>query len=51
VSEHAPTNADFFLCGPRPFLRAHVGALTRSGVPQERIHYEFFGPAEELLAA
>ncbi len=51
LSEHTPANADFFLCGPRPFLRAYVGALTRSGVPEDRIHYEFFGPAEELLAA
>jgi len=51
LDEHAPANADFYLCGPRPFLRAYVGALTRSGVPQDRIHYEFFGPADELLAA
>jgi nitric oxide dioxygenase len=51
LKEHAPANADFFLCGPRPFLRAYVGALTSSGVPENRIHYEFFGPAEELLAA
>jgi nitric oxide dioxygenase len=51
LKEHAPANADFFLCGPRPFLRTYVGELTRSGVPEDRIHYEFFGPAEELLAA
>jgi len=51
LSEHAPANADFFICGPRPFLRAYVRALTRSGVSQDRIHYEFFGPADELLAA
>lgn len=51
LKDHAPANADFFLCGPRPFLRAYVGALARSGVPEDRIHYEFFGPAEELMAA
>jgi len=51
LHEHAPANADFFVCGPRPFLRAYVRALTRSGIPQDRIHYEFFGPADELLAA
>lgn len=43
--------ADFFLCGPRPFLRALVAALSLSGVANDRIHYEFFGPADELLAA
>lgn len=43
--------ADYFLCGPRPFLRALVAALSLSGVASDRIHYEFFGPADELLAA
>lgn len=40
--------ADLYLCGPTPFLRAFVNGLVRSGVPSERIHYEFFGPAAEL---
>ena len=44
-------HADYFLCGPRPFLRALVSALSLSGVPSQHIHYEFFGPADELLAA
>jgi nitric oxide dioxygenase len=43
--------ADYYICGPRPFLRAAVTALSLSGVPADRIHYEFFGPADELLAA
>jgi nitric oxide dioxygenase len=43
--------ADYFICGPRPFLRAAVGALSLAGVQAARIHYEFFGPADELLAA
>jgi hypothetical protein len=25
--------------------------LARAGVASDRIHYEFFGPADELLAA
>lgn len=44
-------DADYFLCGPRPFLRNLVSALSLSGVAHDRIHYEFFGPADELLAA
>jgi len=44
-------DADVYLCGPKPFLRVFVQALARAGVPSSRIHYEFFGPADELLAA
>ena len=43
--------ADYYLCGPRPFLRAFVATLSLAGVASDRIHYEFFGPADELLAA
>lgn len=43
--------AVFYLCGPRPFLRALVSQLTAAGVDGARIRYEFFGPPEELLAA
>lgn len=44
-------SADYYICGPRIFLRAAVAALSLAGVPADRIHYEFFGPADELLAA
>ncbi|WP_419899277.1 NO-inducible flavohemoprotein [Roseomonas sp. USHLN139] len=43
--------ADYYLCGPRDFLRGLVSALRRLGVPAAQIHHEFFGPADELLAA
>lgn len=49
---HTPIDeADYYVCGPRPFLRATVSTLSLAGVPSNRIHYEFFGPADELLAA
>lgn len=52
LRRHTPMDqADYYLCGPRPFLRALVGGLSQAGVPADRIHYEFFGPADELLAA
>jgi len=44
-------DADYYICGPRPFLRHAVSTLSLAGVPADRIHYEFFGPADELLAA
>lgn len=43
--------AIFYLCGPKPFLRALVTQLTAAGVERSHIRYEFFGPPEELLAA
>jgi len=44
-------SADYYLCGPKPFLRVFVKGLLELGVPASRVHYEFFGPADELLAA
>lgn len=44
-------DADIYLCGPKPFLKSLVGDLARAGVDQARIHYEIFGPADDLLAA
>jgi nitric oxide dioxygenase len=43
--------AVFYLCGPKPFLRTLVNGLSAAGVPAARIRYEFFGPADEALAA
>jgi nitric oxide dioxygenase len=43
--------ADFYLCGPTPFLKAFVTGLTGAGVPADRIHYEVFGPTAEAIAA
>ncbi len=45
LAENTPLHiADFYLCGPKPFLRAFVGGLSLAGVSPDRIHYEFFGP-------
>ncbi|AGT32052.1 dihydropteridine reductase [Geobacillus genomosp. 3] len=41
-------DADFYFCGPVPFMKTVYRALTEWGVPEERIHYEFFGPAGDL---
>ncbi|MBK4217672.1 NO-inducible flavohemoprotein [Paracoccus caeni] len=43
--------ADIFLCGPKPFLRHFVPSLIAANVSPDRIHYEFFGPTDENLAA
>lgn len=52
LRNHTPFNdADFYLCGPKPFLRSLVNGLWEAGVEPCRIHFEFFGPSDELLAA
>ncbi|MDX8361665.1 NO-inducible flavohemoprotein [Cytobacillus sp. IB215316] len=42
------TNADFYFCGPLPFMKTVYQLLKEIGVPQDNIHYEFFGPASDL---
>lgn len=37
-------DAHYLLCGPRRFLADMRDGLERSGVPQDRIHFETFGP-------
>ena len=39
---------DFYLCGPTPFMEAVYELLGDLGVRDERIRYEFFGPATIL---
>jgi len=51
VASTPVAQADYYICGPRPFLRHAVSTLSLACVPSDRIHYEFFGPADELLAA
>jgi len=36
-------DADYYLCGPLPFMRAQVDALKALGIPDARVHYEVFG--------
>jgi ferredoxin len=38
-------NYDFYICGPPPMMESVVGDLKAWGVPDDRIHFEAFGPA------
>ncbi|MEK5442887.1 NO-inducible flavohemoprotein [Fredinandcohnia sp. FSL W7-1320] len=40
--------ADFYFCGPVPFMKMMYRSLKEWGVASENIHFEFFGPASEL---
>jgi nitric oxide dioxygenase len=37
-------DADYYICGPIPFMRMHHDALRTIGIQEARIHYEVFGP-------
>jgi nitric oxide dioxygenase len=39
-----PADAQVYLCGPIPFMRAVRAQLRDAGVPADRIRYEVFGP-------
>ena len=39
---------EFYLCGPGPFMQALYEIITDLGVRDDRIRYEFFGPATLL---
>ena len=39
-----PTDAEYYLCGPVPFMQSVRSALVASGVPAKDIQYEVFGP-------
>ena len=41
-------NADFYFCGPVPFMKSVNHALKGLGVSEDRINFEFFGPKGEL---
>ncbi len=48
LQEETSKDSAFYFCGPLPFMSAIYNALQAWGVPAERIHYEFFGPAGSL---
>jgi nitric oxide dioxygenase len=37
-------DADYYICGPIPFMRMQHDALISRGIKETRVHYEVFGP-------
>jgi nitric oxide dioxygenase len=37
-------DADYYICGPIPFMRMQHDALIARGIKEPRVHYEVFGP-------
>lgn len=46
LCEMAPSDADFYLCGPVDFMLRSKTALLERGVPRERIRFEAFAAAQ-----
>jgi nitric oxide dioxygenase len=40
--------ASFYFCGPIPFMKTVNTALKELGISSDKIHFEFFGPADQL---
>jgi ferredoxin-NADP reductase/MOSC domain-containing protein YiiM/ferredoxin len=43
-----PRDADFYVCGPAPFLRDLSNGLMAWGVSDDRVHKEIFGPGKPI---
>lgn len=49
MEENLPIqDADFYFCGPVPFMKAINRSLKNLGVTEDRINFEFFGPKGSL---
>lgn len=41
-------DADYYFCGSRPFMTNIYHQLMAWGIPASQVHFEFFGPRQEL---
>ncbi|MCD6034709.1 MAG: Flavohemoprotein (Hemoglobin-like protein) (Flavohemoglobin) (Nitric oxide dioxygenase) [Rickettsiales bacterium] len=44
-------DADYYFCGPQPFMVSVYHDLLKWGIPASQVHFEFFGPRQELEKA
>ncbi|MCK0068102.1 NO-inducible flavohemoprotein [Kordiimonas laminariae] len=43
-------DVEFYFLGPKPFMQSALKIAKELNIPEGQIHYEFFGPAEDLAA-
>ena len=48
LAENVLKNSDVYVCGPVPFMKAMISSLYELGFAEDRVHFEFFGPAVSL---
>lgn len=52
LNDLVPHNdAEYYFCGPKPFMVGVYQGLKNRGVDESRIHFEFFGPRQDITAA
>jgi nitric oxide dioxygenase len=52
VRQIVPTSdADFYMCGPKSFMAGLYRGLRDWDVEEQRIHFEFFGPRQEIVSS
>lgn len=52
IRDWAPhQDAEFYFCGPKLFMQGVYAELKSLGVSDDRIHFEFFGPRQEIEAS
>lgn len=44
-------DADYYFCGPKPFMVGIYHNLLKWGTPPSQVHFEFFGPKQDLELA
>ncbi len=44
-------DGDYYFCGPKPFMVNIYHQLLQWGIPPAQVHFEFFGPRQELQKA
>ena len=45
------SEADFYVCGPQPFMQSVYASLQELGVDELRVHFKTFGPLQPLVDA
>ncbi|MFJ7935041.1 NO-inducible flavohemoprotein [Sporosarcina sp. NPDC096371] len=48
LEKNVLAGSDIYVCGPTPFMQAVINDLYALGFSEEKVHFEFFGPAEQL---
>lgn len=48
LKEHVIPGSDVYVCGPTGFMQFVLQELHNMGIPEEKVHFEFFGPAIAL---
>ncbi|NQD64688.1 nitric oxide dioxygenase, partial [Bacillus haikouensis] len=50
LATYVASDTECYVCGPAPFMKAVIMKLKEIGLQEDKIHFEFFGPAMNLSA-